>query len=85
MLLLIISMTLLKLLIRMTLASPTLLLSIIKNSISICTTGERKYQEMSSFIILEVMNWTFYIFAPIIWILILCGAEILQGALSICP
>ena len=83
MLLLIISMTLLKLLIRMTLASPTLLLSIIKNSISICTTCERKYQEMSSSIILEVMNWIFYIFAPIIWILILYSAEILQGALYV--
>ena len=65
----------------MTLASPTLLTTIIKKVISFAINIDRKYQEVSSKISRKILTWIFYVPAPIIWTLILCGSEILQGIL----
>ena len=72
---------LLKLLIRTTLTSPTLLLSITKQTISLTTTIKRKYSHLTASLFWDILNWIFYVLAPIIWILIICGSEIVQGEL----
>ena len=74
-------MILLKLLIHMTLASPTLLLSIFKTTISTATYLDRKSQDILDSLFWEITTWILYIFAPLLWVLIICGAEIVQGAL----
>ena len=67
----------------MTLASPTLFTTISTKAINIATYIDRKYNEVSADLFLESFNWTFYVMAPIIWLLISCVSEILQSALFV--
>ena len=67
----------------MTLASPTLISPTIKRIIHVSTAIDHKYRDFSSALFWEIINWTFYILIPIIWVLFHCGATFLMDFLFV--
>ena len=76
-------MLLLKLLIQMTLASPTLLSIVYKKSINAAVTCKRMTENFGANFIMELLAWTFFVLGPLILLALNCGAHVLQSCLFV--